>query len=166
MKSIISFGLAMAFVFSSSFSFSQNSMVNDQLENLSKLEDVTVVDLSPQMFELAGSFLNGEKAEVENIVKKITQMKVISTKSDKSTIAKNFSVALDRDQYEDLIRVKDKTENVRISMRSVKNKVSDIVIFVQGVEEITIVKMGGNFDLDEIKNLLEESSKPLKSGKP
>ena len=166
MKSIISLGLAMAFVILSSISFGQNSMVNDQLDNLSKLEDVTVVDLSPQMFELAGSFLNGEKADVEQIVKKITQMKVISTKSDKTTIAKNFSTALDSDRYEDLIRVKDKTENVRIAMRSMKNKVSDIVIFVQGAEEITIVKMAGNFDMDEIKDLLEESSKSSKSEKP
>ena len=112
--------LALAFV--SNIGFSQSSMF-DKLEDL---EDVSVVVVTKDLFDLIRKFPDAKSEEMEffNTAKGLQELKVFSTEnaSIAADMEKMVNKAIKNSSLTQLMRVKDKGSRVKIYIKSTKNK--------------------------------------------
>ena len=64
-----------------------------------------------------------------------------------------FRKKIKRDKYEELMMVKDANGDLDFMIRESNGKISDLLLLVDGREEILVMNISGNIDLKHISNL-------------
>lgn len=112
----------------------------------------TVVNVSAKMFGLISDITD---PETEGIIKDLTGFKLLRTEQDASRYYREVLALLGdrRKGYEELMRVQQEQEDVRIYVREVKGVVVELVLMVNNGSEFVLMGFTGNIDLKKISKL-------------
>jgi len=149
------------------FCFSAN--VNAQQDAISKyfddyIEDerFTVVYVSAKLFDMVTKFdVSGiedmDEPEVKmamEVLKDLRGLRVLTTDINSMEVYKEARTKLNTDDYETLITVRDKGENVRFWIKNGEDDViTELLLLVGSHEEFVLLSLIGNIDLDKISSL-------------
>ena len=125
-------------------------------------EDFTVVYVSPKMFNLISRLdLNevNEDPEAKMImetVKDIKGLRVLTTDINPMERYKEAMNNINTNEYEVLVSVRDKGENVRIWVKEDQAVISELLLLVGALDEFVMLSFVGNIDLEKISRLANE----------
>jgi hypothetical protein len=135
------------------------------------LDNVTSVLVTKKMFQMMGNVkMDANDKEMQKFIsltKKLDNLKVFTTsnpkiKSDlKATSEKYIASA----GLEELMRVKDGTQNIRISVKSAgkDSQIRELLMFIEDSgsgNETVLMSLTGNFDLNELSVLTDKMNLP------
>ncbi len=130
-------------------------------------DDVTSVIVNKKMFQMMGNVKNKESQQYLNLIKKLDNLKVFTTQSKAMTT--EMKATADRHiksaGLEELMRVNDKGQNVRIMVKSgnTETQVRELLMFIEGQgkgNETVLMSLTGEFDLNDISMLTEKMNLP------
>jgi len=130
-------------------------------------DDVTSVIVNKKMFQMMGNVKNKESQQYLNLIKKLDNLKVFTTTSTRVT--SEMKSAADKHiksaGLEELMRVNDKGQNIRIMVKSGASDtiVKELLMFIEGSgkgNESVLMSLTGEFDLNEISMLTEKMNLP------
>lgn len=165
MKKII---VLIALVITPAISFGQS--IFDKLENI---DEVSSVVLTQDAFQLLSKFDSDSKSEEMEVFRMIQNLKVFKlfTTKDAATIKVMKGMVNSHIKSEKLIqlmRIKDKDANVKIYVKSGKNKdfVNEVLMIVNGVSsqsngyaDSMIMSLTGKIDVNKLSELANKFSK-------
>ena len=116
-------------------------------------DDFTVVFISPKMFNMMGSGLEGkESSEFKEIVKDIKSLKILTASDNEQKYYKEFTKKLPKNEYEVLLNVREKDQNVQFFTKESGNQIQELLLMVGG-DEFVLMSFTGNLDLNKISKL-------------
>ncbi|MGY0427136.1 MAG: DUF4252 domain-containing protein, partial [Polaribacter sp.] len=135
-------------------------------DTLEDMDGVNVVVVTKDAFELISKFKNekikdNEGMRVFQMIQDLNEFKMFSTKD--ATIADKMramvKTGIKKENLTELMRVKDDDSNVKIYVKSTKNKdfVSEVLMFIRGVSkknkhhlDSMIISLSGNIDINKM----------------
>jgi hypothetical protein len=129
-------------------------------------DDVTSVIVNKKMFQMMGNVKNKESQQYLDLIKKLDNLKVFTTTSAK--VASDMKSTSDRyiksSGLEELMRVNDRGQNVRIMVKSGAGatQVRELLMFIEGGKagQTVLMSLTGDFDLNDISMLTEKMKLP------
>lgn len=159
--------LLIAFILVPNFFFAQTT-VFDKFDGMDNVKSVLV---TKKMFQMMGNVKMdpNDKAMQKfiNLTKKLDNLKQFTTsspkiKADLKTTAEKYIVSAG---LEELMRVKDGTQNIRISVKSAgtNSQIKELLMFIEDngpSNETILMSLTGNFDLNELSVLTDKMNLP------
>ncbi|MFA6812086.1 MAG: DUF4252 domain-containing protein [Bacteroidaceae bacterium] len=125
------------------------SKLYDQFSNMN---NVTTVYLSKSLLNFAP---NVEGLNIQKVARELDYIVIISSE-DKAAIRKLKSVTSSiskSNDYEELMKVKDGDDRVVFLIKTRNNKVKELIMLSDEIDEYTIIQMVGDINLEDVKNL-------------
>lgn len=156
-----------AFLLVSNTFYAQQSV----FDKFDGLDDVTSVLVTKKMFQMMGNVkMDAKDKETQDFIrmtKKLNNLKVFTTsnakiKADmKATTEKYLATA----GLEELMRVKEGTQNIRILVKSgaKETQVKELLMFIEdggAKNETVLMSLTGDFDLNELSVLTDKMNLP------
>lgn len=145
--------LAIITVLSISVVQAQKSM----FDRLSDQKDITTVYISKSLLRLMPDIDTGG-ADIKGLAGKLEQMEIYSSNSNKDAakIIRNEVAGMVKSRtYETLMKIKDPGSDITFYAFKEKDKIKDLVMFVDQPEECTIIRIMGNFTTEDIQKVME-----------
>lgn len=126
-------------------------------DKLSNDKNVTTVFISKALLSMLPHIDKGG-TDIKSIANKLSQIEVYTTESQSSIrVIKSEMDALSRNRrYERIMQVKDKGQNVVFLAEHQDNVFKDLVMFVDGDKEYTVVRLMGTFTPDDIQKVVNK----------
>ena len=108
-------------------------------------------------------FIEKEKKELKKFLKDIDEIKIIFTNKNYPSAQKKLinvnrtNEGLERDNFKDLLVIKDGDEVVNIKINEEKGLVNEVIILISNTEEFVVLSLVGKMELENINKLAEES---------
>lgn len=159
--------ILIAFVLLPSLFFGQQS-VFDKYDGMDNVKSVLV---TKKMFQMMGNVKmdpnDKEMQKFISLTKKLDNLKQFSTsnpkiKADLKSTAEKYVVSAG---LEELMRVKDGTQNIRISVKSsgTSSQIKELLMYIEdsgASNETILMSLTGNFDLNELSVLTDKMNLP------
>ena len=119
----------------------------------------TVVSISPKMFRLL-SKVNWDTipADVKQTVSKLHSLRILSTETTPQQFYKEALTKVDMKEYEELITVRNKNENVRFVVKENGGIISELLMIAVDDDGFTLMSFVGDIDLDKMSRLSSSMS--------
>lgn len=119
----------------------------------------TVVSISPKMFRLL-SKVNWDTipADVKQTVSKLHSLRILSTETTPQQFYKEALTKVDMKEYEELITVRNKNENVRFIVKENGGIISELLMIAVDDDGFTLMSFVGDIDLDKMSRLSSSMS--------
>lgn len=150
MKTYINILIALLFTASA---YSQNTAIDKYFSAYENNADFTVVFVSPKMFNMIATATKDSKNEVADLVKDIKGLKILSTEKDALKYYNEASKKIPLNEYEVLMTVKDKGENVKFLTKGSGDVVDELLLLVGGGKSFVLMSFVGKLDLNKISKL-------------
>ena len=126
---------------------------NAQKEVFQKYQDkdgVTTVHVPKFLMRLAGRFDN----EAKKLTDRINDIRIMSCENRNMSkkIKQDALAAYQSQGYEEMLRVKEDGEQIRIYQRALKNGKSEFALLAED-EELAIINVTGRLSIDDMKNI-------------
>jgi len=137
----------------------QSDAIDKYFQQYLEDEDFTVVFVSPKMFQLISKIdLNEidndpEAKMIMETVKDIKGLRVLTTDVKPMERYKEAMNKINTNEYEVLVTVRDKGENVRIWVKEDASVISELLLLVGALDEFVMLSFVGDIDLDKISKL-------------
>ena len=118
-------------------------------------ESVTTVSVNESMLKMVTKFLGEEDEETKKLMKSITSVKVIASEVKNSKFASEAKALLNSSNYDELMRVNDGNDFVRIMVNESGDIIKDVVVFAESDDEIAFIRIAGNIDPEQIGKALK-----------
>lgn len=138
--------------FSSSI-FAQNS-VKKFYNKYKHKENVTSVKVQGWMIKSVLAFV--EDFEGEDIVKKVTKLRVLTMENGNLVSAKDFNELVKdakAESFEDLMVIRDGTTNVRFMIKENEKKIKNLLVLVSESDEFVLISLECNLKWKDLKNI-------------
>jgi len=114
----------------------------------------TVVSISPKMFRLL-SKVNWDTipGDLKQTVSKLRSLRILSTESTPQQFYKEALTRIDRKEYEELITVRSKNENVHFMVKEEGGTIHELLMVAVDEEGFTLMSFVGDIDLDKMSRL-------------
>ena len=114
----------------------------------------TVVSISPKMFRLM-SKINWDTVspDLRQTVNKLRSLRILSTTTTPSVFYKEALARIDRKEYEELITVRSKQDNVHFMIKENGNTISELLMISVSEDGFTLLSFVGDIDLDKLARL-------------
>jgi hypothetical protein len=153
-KSIVLFALLLI----PGFLLAQASGVDRIINKYKGQEGVTVVNISPELFQVISGLDIEEKASKEFPVDKLTGLKVLAIE-DSDAVDPNFFESvmkeLDTEGYAEVMTVQDGEDDVKMWMKTEGQQILEFLLVVASPDENVLVYITGDFNLNDIEGLAE-----------
>jgi hypothetical protein len=114
----------------------------------------TVVSISPKMFRLLSKVSwDTIPSDLKETVNKLQSLRIISTETDPQQFYKEALSRIDRKEYEELITVRNKNDNVHFMVRENGNRIAELLMIAVDDEGFTLMSFVGDIDLDKLSRL-------------
>ncbi|MDR6968304.1 hypothetical protein J2X31_002321 [Flavobacterium arsenatis] len=165
------FIIAAVFAFLPTLIFAQQS-VFDKFEDV---DAITTVVVTKKMFQMMGNVqLDKKDKEAQqflSLTKKLNNLRVFTTSNSKhaSDMKATAEKHLKSAGLEELMRVKDGGQNIRILVKSgaKETQIKELLMFIEGgnvstgkANETILLSLTGDFDLDDLSILTEKMNLP------
>lgn len=114
----------------------------------------TVVSISPKMFKLM-SKVNWDtvSSDLKQTVSKLQSLRILTTSATPMAFYKEALEKIDRKEYEELITVRSKQDNVHFMVKQSGNTIHELLMISVGDDGFTLVSFVGDIDLDKLARL-------------
>lgn len=144
---------------------SQKKVHTDFFDNPGFKENSTFVSINVPTF-LAKSYVkqalreDGESQEVIDLVKKISDVKVVIVESSKTPFKAEFQKYLDNNNYEEWMSVKQQGNLISLNAKQTDDIIKRMIITVRDDNDETIfVDVKGKFSPDDISKIINATEK-------
>jgi hypothetical protein len=135
--------------------YGQKSPVDEIFDKYNGKDGFTTVFISSKMFSLLAK-IDSDDEEFRNLVTRINGIRILSIGSDEERSDINFASELlprlKRTGYEELMTVKDETDEVYFMIREAGGRIAELVM-ITGGQGSSVVSITGNLDLKTIASL-------------
>ena len=117
------------------------------------------VNVSPFLMSIGKMFAGHQ--EVSEIVGKIKSMRVLDLEECSENVKERFNKKaskLNLNGYDELMRVNDEGEKVRVLMKIKKEVIRELLFVCTGKEDCTLVQINGKFTKDDIDKLVNQET--------
>jgi len=160
MKRIAIGGMIMMFTLTA---FSQKSAVDKVFDKYSGKEGYTTVYISSFMFNLLNSLEvdDPDYNEFKKATSGINSIKILTQEGDGSaSFGKELIQMLPREEYKEMMVVKDEGEDVLFLARESGGKITEFLLIVSGGGEDALIAIQGNIDLKSISSIAKGLDMP------
>lgn len=150
------FTLLLVFVCHLGYAQSINGLFNE----FGSEKNADCVKVSSFMMSL-GKMFAGHDEDAE-IIRKIKSIKVLDLESCTQSVKERFSKKVNRlslKGYDELMRVNDEGEKVRVLMKAKKETIRELLFVCTGKEDCTLVQINGKFTKEDIDKLVNQETK-------
>ena len=136
--------------------FSQQSAVDKVFDKYSGQEGYTTVYISSFMFNLLNSLEvdDPEYNEFKKATSGIKSIKILTQDGDGSTsFASELMKMLPRNEYKDMMVVKDQEEEVLFLAKESGGKITEFLLIVSGGGDDALIAIQGDIDLESISSI-------------
>ncbi len=145
---------AICLVFCCEATWSQNSAVRQFFERYEDDPDFSVVEISPKMFELMSRLSTEAEEDIDELVQTITGLKVLIKEGKGHQLYDEAFAELSQIKFEELLKVRDKDENIRFMVNESADKViNELVLLVGGDSSFVMLDLTGNINLRSISKI-------------
>ena len=144
---------------------SQKKVHTDFFDNTGFKENSTFVSINVPTF-LAKSYVknalreDGESQEVIDLIKKISDVKVLIVESSKTPFKAEFQKYLDNNNYEEWMSVKQQGNLISLNTKQTDDIIKRMIITVRDDNDETIfVDVKGKFSPDDISKIINATEK-------
>ena len=139
----------------SSFSFAQDKWFSKYAD----MDEVTTVYISKKMFQMMPT-MEHIGLELANMQGKIDGLQILSTerKELQAQMRKEFSGMIGK-EYEELMRGKDKGTKANFYIRQQGELIKELIMLADTEENFSVIQLKGNFTLQDIQEITNESSR-------
>jgi hypothetical protein len=114
----------------------------------------SVVSISPKMFKLLAKVdWDTVSPDLKQTVNNLTSLRILSTSTTPMQFYKEALARIDRKEYEELITVRNKKDDVHFLIKSAGNKVQELVMIAGSSESFTLLSFVGDIDLRSLSRL-------------
>jgi hypothetical protein len=118
-------------------------------------EDITSINLTETMLRIASKFLDEEDVEAREVINSIESIKILVSEHKKVDGFFDDALAvINGGNYEDIIRVNDADDKVRIAVDESGDRIRDIVILVESEDELVFMNITGDIDVNQVGKAL------------
>lgn len=117
-------------------------------------EDVTSVKVQGWMIKTVLAFV--EDFEGEDIVKKVTKLRVLTMENENLVSTKDFNELVKdakSESFEDLMTIRDGTMNVRFMIKENEKKIKNLLVLVSESDEFILISLECNLRWKDLKNI-------------
>lgn len=132
--------------------FSQDSF----FEKFADREDVTSVYISKSMLRLMPN-VQADGIDIGNIASKLNNIQILSCEKQEAIpqIRKELQYINPQNGYEELMKVNDEGEHIRIYMKEGSQEAREYVLLCDEKKELTVVILKGNLSLTDIQGIIK-----------
>jgi hypothetical protein len=114
----------------------------------------TVVSISPKMFKLL-SKANWDtiSPDLRQTVTKLKSLRILSTENSPRTFYKEAMSRIDMKEYEELITVRNKNDDVRFVVKESGGVIHELLMVSVDDDTFTLMSFVGDIDLDKMSRL-------------
>ena len=114
----------------------------------------TIVSVSPKMFRLL-SKVNWDTipSDLRQTVTRLHSLRILSTETTPQQFYKEALSRIDMKEYEELITIRDKQDNVRFVIKETGGIVHELLMIAVDDDGFTLMSFTGDIDLDKLSRL-------------
>lgn len=114
----------------------------------------TVVSISPKMFRLMSKISwDSISPDLRQSVSQLTSLRILSTDKTPAVFFKEAFARIDKKEYEELITVRSKQDNVQFMIKEQNGVVRELLMIAMDEDDFTLMSFVGNIDLDKLSRL-------------
>lgn len=158
MKNIIKKMVFLAFFFTFLIPLSiraQEDAISKYFDQYVEDENFTVVYITPKMFQMISKLDLKDKdaREIKEVLQDLKGLRILTTEKNTLQYYKEAISKFNTKEYELLMTVRDKDENIRFWTKEKGGIISELLMLVGGVKEFVMISFIGNIDLEKISKL-------------
>ena len=135
-------------------SVAQSSAVQKFFERYEDDPEFSVVEISPKMFELMSRLNVEEDEELEDLVQTVTGLKILIKEGNGIELYDQAFSELSQVKFEELLKVRDKDENIRFMVNEgSKDIINELILLVGGDSSFVMLDLTGNIKLNSISKI-------------
>lgn len=147
-----------------------DTSIDGLFKEFSQAENAEYVNLNPFMMTLAKMATSVADSDAAKVTSKIKSVKVLSLEDSPAETKRRLSqrlADLNTDGYEELIRVNDNGEKVRIFARMDKDSstIRRLIVLCSDSNDCTLVSIQGKFSKDDINAVVSNTTRNHNGGK-
>jgi hypothetical protein len=134
----------------------QDDAISKYFSKYAENDAFTVVYISPKMFQMVAKISTNdpEWEKTRDVVKDLKGLRVlVADSTDGLKYYREAMKNIPTNEYEELITVRDKGENVRIMVKESNDVVSELLLLVGSTDEFVMLSFAGKIDLNKISSL-------------
>ena len=118
-------------------------------------ENFTVVYITPKMFQMISKLdlKDPDAKEIKEVLQDLKGLRILQTEKNSMQYYKEVIGKFKPTEYELLMTVRDKDENVRFWTKESGGVISELLMLVGGTKEFVMISFIGNISLDKISKL-------------
>jgi hypothetical protein len=146
---------ALCFCFAPLSIRAQEDAISKYFDQYLEDENFTVVYITPKMFQMISKLdLKDPSArDIKEVLQDLRGLRILNTDHDGIKYYKEAISKFNVKEYELLMTVRDKDENVRFWTKEKDGIISELLMLVGEKEEFTLISFIGNINLDKISKL-------------
>ena len=138
----------------STLAWSQNSAVQTFFERYEDDPEFSVVEISPAMFRLMSRIEVDEDGELDELINTVTGLKILIRDGEGYDLYDQAFEELSKVKFEELLKVRDKKENIRFMVNEGSNDIiNELILLVGGDSSFVMLDLTGNIKLRTIGKL-------------
>lgn len=148
--------IAAALVSCLASAMAQDDAISRYFSKYAEDERFTTVYISPKMFSMVAKISTNdpEWEKTRDVVKDLKGLRVLVADSTNGIpLYREAMSKIPTNEYEELITVKDKGENVRIMVKESGDVISELLLLVGGADQFVMLSFAGKIDLNKISSL-------------
>lgn len=142
------------------FSFMSIYAQEDMFERLSDHKDITTVYISKSLLKMMPD-INAGGANIKGLAGKLEQLEIYNSEESKEAaklMKQEIAGLLKSKKYEILMKVKEKDNTVTFYVYKEKDRIKDLIMFVDQKEECSIIRIKGNFSAEDVQGVMGNKS--------
>lgn len=138
-----------------SWSFAQESALNTFYEKYSGKEGYVSVYITEFTFQLFKQVENAQEGkDFDETVTKLKGIKMLTPDSvNRSTFLDDLRAALPKNQYKDMMVVRDGSSTIRFMLKEEGSKITEFIMTIEGEDSPFLLFLEGDIDLNEVAKL-------------
>ncbi|MCB0503009.1 MAG: DUF4252 domain-containing protein [Bacteroidetes bacterium] len=137
---------------------SVSSFAGDGFDNLyskySGDKEVTSLNLTSSMLKIASKFLDKNDAEAKVLLESIESVKLLISEKSNPKLSNDANAMMKSGGYEDLIKVNDGDDHVRIMVKETGDIIKDIIVLANDNSDFVLINIKGNIDPEQVGKVL------------
>lgn len=138
---------------------SYGQSIDSLFDEFGSAQNADCVNVSPFLMSIGKMFAGNDKDA--EIIGKVKSMRVLDLEECSESIKTRFSKKANKlslDGYEELMRVNDSGEKVRVLMKEKKDVIRELLFVITGNDDCTLVQINGKFTKDDIDKLVNQET--------
>jgi vacuolar-type H+-ATPase subunit F/Vma7 len=133
----------------------QTDAITRYFDKYLESEDFTVVYITPKMFQMIArlDLKDKDAQDIKDVLKDLKGLRILQTEVNAQQHYKEVMAQFTAAEYELLMTVRDKGENVRFWTKETNGVITELLMLVVDAKEFTLISFIGNIDLNKISKL-------------